>query len=166
MINLKIFTEDEKAILRSLPNKYKWIARDYRNLYIFTEKPKYNEDCGLWDLWLAENGLAVDGVIVDLFDHIFKRVTVENSPILFREPVEPVLDKIERAYLKAALRPFKERIAYVKKLNKEYEELQYIRVMLKNSDWMSFPPFEAETMYKGMTVGREYSLAELGIKYD
>ena len=85
MINSKIFTEDEKAILRSLPDKYKWIARDNLNLYIFAEKPKYIRGCDLWDLWLDENGLAVNGFILDLFDHLFKRVTVENSPILFRE---------------------------------------------------------------------------------
>lgn len=37
--------EDEKAILRNLPKKYKWIARDSNDfIYIFREKPcKHND---------------------------------------------------------------------------------------------------------------------------
>lgn len=44
------FTEDEKVILRNLPEKYTWIARDNNGgLFVFTTKPNKREpETGLW----------------------------------------------------------------------------------------------------------------------
>ena len=40
-MNLKMFTEDEKAILRSLPYQFKWIARDRVGwLFVYEDEPK------------------------------------------------------------------------------------------------------------------------------
>ncbi len=157
MMNLKMFTEDEKAILRSLPSSLKWIARDRDGwLFVYEDKPKRDGIAFIW------GNPHTESAGMKIFEHIFKGVTFENSPIRFRAEV---LDEVEKVYLKSVLKPFQKRIAYVKKLNTECGGLQYIRVMFKNSDWMDFPVFPAGTMYKGMTVNEEYSLDELGIKY-
>ncbi|MGN1383435.1 MAG: hypothetical protein ACI4W2_11540 [Eubacterium sp.] len=160
MINSKIFTKNEQVILGSLPSHFRWITRDEGkggSLYVFENRP---ERCGTE--FVCSNPLAdVSGIRV--FDHIFKSVTWENSPIQFRAVL---LDEVEKAYLKSVLSPFQKRIAYVKKTNTECGGLQYIRVVLKNCDWMVFPVFRAGTMYKGMTVDENYSLQDLGIGYE
>lgn len=65
-------TEDEKAILRNLPDKYEWIARDGDGeLYIYTEKP-----CKTADYW----GLVTNvPVCLGLFNHLFKMVKWEDE---------------------------------------------------------------------------------------
>lgn len=160
MINSKFFTKDEQAILRSLPIQFKWIARDgNRRLFVYEDKPKM-----LGTEYVCKDGYKfTDVTFLGIFGHIFKGVTFRTSPICFRAEV---LDEVEKAYLKAVLKPFKKRIAYVKKVNMERGGVQYIRVMLKNCDWMAFPAFQAGTMYKGMTVGEKYSLQDLGIRYE
>lgn len=72
-----MFTEDEKAILRNLPEKYRWIGRDEDGMiYVYVRLPvkmtsKFSGRGG----W--EN--------LSMFKNIFKNVTWENSPICFRE---------------------------------------------------------------------------------
>lgn len=59
-------TEDEKTILRNLPEDYKWIARDESGvLYIYHDKPKKKEF--IWILGFGSSRL-------NLFDHLFKMV--------------------------------------------------------------------------------------------
>ena len=158
MINSKIFTKDEQAILRSLPSPFKWIARDRDGcLFLYEDEPEKDED----EFVCRDSNTPTEYENLKIFKDIFKSVTFENSPIRFRSEI---LDEMEKAYLKAVLKPFQKRIAYVRKMNAERGGLQYIRVMLKNSDWMSFPMFRAGTMYKGMTVGEKYSLEDLGIR--
>lgn len=78
---------------------------------------------------------------------------------------EPILDKVEREYLKAVIRPFKKHVCTVcKKYVQSCSGLsyEYIVVKLGNERW-GFPKFIEGTMYKGMTLEREYSLEELGL---
>ena len=166
MINSKIFTEDEKVILRSSPSPFKWIARDRDGwLFVYEDEPKKGED----EFVCRDSNMPTKYASLALFKNIFKGVTFENSPILFREPV---LDKIERAYLKAVFSPFRNMIVSVRKMDMDLDldrpsQCINVTAMMDNRIGMwSFPPFEAGTMYRGMTVGREYSLAEIGIKYD
>lgn len=65
-------TEDEKTILRNLPDKYEWIARDGDGeLYIYTEKPHKTAD-----YW----GLVTNvPVCLGLFNHLFKMVKWEDD---------------------------------------------------------------------------------------
>lgn len=64
-------TEDEKAILRSLPGNYKWIARDNNGkLCIYWLKPKkflktWSDECSFEYL--------------NLFNHLFKMVSWEDD---------------------------------------------------------------------------------------
>ena len=74
---------------------------------------------------------------------------------------KPVLDEVERKYLSDVIKPFGHRVSYiVKRLNGSG---YYIAIILNNFDLMSLPYFTRNTMYKGMTVGRQYKLKELGL---
>ena len=64
-------TEDEKTILRNLPGKYEWIARDESGvLYIYHDKPKKEEF-----MWVD----GFENRCLNLFDHLFKMVKWEDE---------------------------------------------------------------------------------------
>lgn len=47
------FSEDEKAILRNLSEKYKWIARnENNNLFVYEVKPAKNHVLGVWQVYI------------------------------------------------------------------------------------------------------------------
>lgn len=75
----------------------------------------------------------------------------------------PVLDEVEREYLKAVIRPFRKTIAYIVKAQDFDDGKQYIRIILQNGDGMNFPYLDDDEMYKGMEVNKEYSLEELDL---
>ena len=74
----------------------------------------------------------------------------------------PILDEVEREYLKAVIRPFRKMIAYIVKAQDFDDGKQCIRIILQNGDGMHFPYLDDE-MYKGMEVNKDYSLEELGL---
>ena len=80
---------------------------------------------------------------------------------LLEEYEEPVLDEVERKYLSDVIKPFGHRVSYiVKRMNGSG---YYIAIILNNFDVMNLPYFTRNTMYKGMKVGRQYKLKELGL---
>ena len=76
------------------------------------------------------------------------------------EHVEPILDDAEKNYLSAVIKPFRNRVQYIKKIDCACEE--YIQIQL-NSDWTILPHFRTGTMYKGMKSDHGYTLEELGL---
>lgn len=73
----------------------------------------------------------------------------------------PILNEKEKEYLKAVIKPFRDRIVYIMKGELGQE---YILVCLgKDGGTMSLPGFTPGTMYKGMKMGRHYILEELGL---
>lgn len=98
---------------------------------------------------------------LDLFQEIFKGVTWEDGPIQFRKDV---LDETEREYLKAVLRPFRNRVVRVTKLKFPACSDYNLRADLENGDCLALPNFPAETMYNGMELYHEYTLEDLGDK--
>lgn len=75
---------------------------------------------------------------------------------------QPILDKIEKRYLENFLRPFKDRVVYVEKLNSYNQQKQYLFIHLDNNDNFALPFFKKNSMYKGMKLNKEYTLKELG----
>lgn len=80
---------------------------------------------------------------------------------LLSECKEPILDDVERKYLSDVIKPFGHRVSYIVKIlnGSGY----YIAIILNNFDVMNLPYFTRNTMYKGMKVGRQYKLKELGL---
>lgn len=76
-----------------------------------------------------------------------------------------VLDETERKYLKAVLRPFKNRDVRVVKLKSQICSYYYLWVGFKDGYGLAFPSFPAGTMYNGMELHHEYTLEELKINY-
>ena len=157
MDTMNMFTKDEQTILKNTSAKYKWIARDKNGyLCVYEEKPKkYNT------FYLNDSHNLCD-FRIEPFEGLFKKVTWEVGPIKFRKDV---LDEIERKYLKAVLRPFRNRVVRVVKLKFPACSDYYLRADLDNGDHLSFPNFPAGTMYNGIELCRGYTLEELGITY-
>lgn len=80
---------------------------------------------------------------------------------LLSEYEKPVLDDAERKYLSDVIKPFGHRVSYIVK--RKNGSGYYIAIILNNFDVMNLPYFTRNTMYKGMTVGRNYKLKELGL---
>lgn len=75
-----------------------------------------------------------------------------------------ILDDKEKEYLRGVIKPFKNRIKYIKLENSvdKYNAV-YIAIYLKNDDSMTLPNFKKGTMYKNMEVNRKYNLEGLGL---
>ena len=72
----------------------------------------------------------------------------------------PVLDDVEKAYLSAVIKPFREKVEHVKKIDCGKKE--FLKIYLED-DNIPFPFFTKGTMYKGMECEKEYTLEELGL---
>ena len=81
---------------------------------------------------------------------------------LEQEYKPPILDDVEKAYLSAVIKPFRDRVKYITKYIYPAKE-EYLLIVIYNGERMSFPTFKKETMYKGMKVYEEYTLEELGL---
>ncbi len=83
---------------------------------------------------------------------------VENGFIVEKE----ILDDAEKEYLKNVIKPFKDKISNI---SKEPSILgkKFICINFKNEEFMCFPYFKKETMYKGMELEKQYTLKELGL---
>lgn len=126
--------------------------------------------------------IAVDGFSGNNAENIqlwylISRITKIERPIKFEtiyEAPTQILDDKEKKYLESVLRPFKNKIKYIRKEDMESDTYTYIkddRLYKKEQriwvefidDWLYFPNFNYNTMYKGMKVGKEYTLKELGL---
>lgn len=84
-------------------------------------------------------------------------IEVENGIIKEKE----ILDEAEKRYLKAVIRPFKDKIIYISK-ETDFAEEYYIYIDL-DDDSICLPDFKKGTMYNGMEEDKEYTLKELGL---
>lgn len=149
-----MFTELEKKILDATESKYKYITRDrIGRLFLSTNKPSFHGE------YLYSGG---ESTALNAFISMFEDVKIGGEPIRFRSPI---LDDIEREYLKAVFKPFHQNVRCVRKMKQIEEGLEYIKAVT-NGDSMFFPSFKAGKMYTGMEPYKEYSLEELGIVYD
>lgn len=82
---------------------------------------------------------------------------------LLEEYKEPVLDDVEKEFLKAVIKPFRKMIAYIVKAQDFDDGKQCIRIILQNGDGIHFPYLDDDTMYKGMKKNKKYSLEELDL---
>lgn len=80
------------------------------------------------------------------------------------EHKEPILDEAERKYLSAVIRPFRNKIYTIVKWRSCSGDSEWLSFMSESKFGAFFlPSFKAGTMYKGMKVGRKYTLEELGL---
>lgn len=75
---------------------------------------------------------------------------------------KPILDNIEKNYLSNIIKPFRDRIDYIAKVNLANRR-EYILIKMKNYEMIILPFFTAGTMYKGMENDKDYTLKDLGL---
>lgn len=85
-------------------------------------------------------------------------IEVENGFIQEKE----ILDDTEKRYLKAVIRPFKNRFINIVKENC-CDGNCYISISLNNAEEIFLPNFKKGTMYNGMEEDKRYTLKELGL---
>ena len=128
-------------------------------------------ECSLWNIRNGKRASEDCRHIPESFDPVSgrdefcKKCLCESLEWLNQEYKEPILDDVEREYLSAVIKPFRNKVKNIVKISgigKSKE--QYIRIVLGELDFMNFPNFNKNTgMYKGMEADRLYSLEELGL---
>lgn len=107
------------------------------------------------------------------YHELYKGEVLENAAgmsiltWLDMEHKDPILDDIERQYLSAVINPFRDRVEYISK-KEDFDgpfdgPAEFIHIELSDGNIADFPDFKANTMYKDMKLGYEYSLEELGL---
>ena len=73
-----------------------------------------------------------------------------------------VLSDKEKEYLSAVIKPFRDKVKYIKKYTDDggYE---YIVIAFVNYERLVFPNFKKNTMYSGMEGCKKYTMDELGL---
>lgn len=86
------------------------------------------------------------------------------------EEYRSILNEEEKKYLSAVIKPFRDRVIYICKVEGD-ECSQFISIKAKKYDYdeensneyIDLPYFREDTMYVNMEVGKEYNLEELGL---
>lgn len=79
---------------------------------------------------------------------------------LEQEYKPPILDDVEKAYLSAVIKPFRNKVECIVKYMFS-EEKEFLAICLHNGEEITLPIFIRRTMYKGMKSRKEYTLEEL-----
>lgn len=87
-----------------------------------------------------------------------------------------ILSDKEREYLSAVIKPFRDRVCYIRKDIGDNIHVQYISITSKRYDYdedyvdgddvyeyVALPYFEKDTMYANMEANKNYTLEELGL---
>ena len=73
-----------------------------------------------------------------------------------------ILDKVEKEYLGAVIKPFRDKVSFIMK-DEAFEESEFIEIDLKDGDYACLPDFKKSMMYAGMERRKKYTLKELGL---
>lgn len=144
-----------------LKEGYKWIARDESGgLFAYIDKPSK-----LDTFWCSDGNSNCVCYYVPIFQNVR---FVDKEPTILEAIVHPqILDDAERRYLKAVIRPFRDRVKHICKVNysgTSSSEYQYLFITLSDISYnIDLPIFKRDTMYKGMKKGHDYTIEELGV---
>lgn len=91
----------------------------------------------------------------DLYSDKFLDIEIEVEEFL--------LTKEEKEYLEGVIRPFKDKVLYIKKINSFDTSDQRIGFRFNDDLFYSLPYFEKNKYYKSMEVDKKYTLKDLGL---
>ena len=128
-------------------------------------------ECSLWNIRNGKRASEECCHIPESFDPVSgsdefcKKCLGESLEWLNQEYKEPILDDAEKEYLSAVIKPFREKVSFISKLEKAYPETdQFIKIVLINGEYICLPYFTRKSrMYIGMEKWRNYTLQELGL---
>lgn len=98
----------------------------------------------------------------DMYSDKFLDQTIEVE-------VVDILNKEEKEYLSAVIKPFRDKAKSIIKFSCTFNERYYIKIVYDDDDtWgknmaITMPPFKKDKMYKNMELGEKYTLEELGL---
>lgn len=87
----------------------------------------------------------------------------ENMQWLLEEYKEQILDDVEKKYLSAVIKPFRDKVKYMLKNSCNVEFISIVLEYKERREYFNFPYFKKGTMYQGMEVNKRYTLDELGL---
>lgn len=76
---------------------------------------------------------------------------------------QSILTEKEKCYLENVLRPFKDKVEFIRKVCEYSKSQDYIHIGIKNDFDIDFPNFQQGTMYRGMEENKAYTLEKLGL---
>lgn len=120
-----------------------------------------DDGCVVNDLSNWNNNLKdIDGY--SEFDIVKVERPIKCETIFERK--EEILDEIEKEYLKAVIKPFRNKIKSIYKTNsRRFSNTECLSINFKDNDNMAFRNFKKGTMYKNMELDKKYTLEELGL---
>jgi len=149
----------------------KFYGVELNKKYIITEKSDIALAC-------ADSGEKFK-IFIDNLGSERPRVWFENglsyhlhvlNDLSYKPCPEEVLDKAEKEYLSAVIKPFRNKYTIsIAKLNSidndgnVFERISILMMGKYTGYTTTFPMFRGGTMYKGMKVHKEYTLEELGL---
>lgn len=139
-----------------LKKGYRWLYRsNFGTLYAYQTKPIINK---------ANYGAHYD-ILCKSYVPILQSVKSCDEPVSLESIVHPqILDDVERRYLSAVIRPFKDKVLCIAKRSFKGDlTLEYISIQLAGIEYTCLPRFKKGTMYKGMELDHWYTLKELGL---
>lgn len=92
-------------------------------------------------------------------------VTKVERPTQYKtiyEAPKQILDKEEKEYLEAVIRPFRNRQIYITKISRVDDPSAFIQIKV-NCGNINLPLFDKGTMYKRMELNRAYLIDELDL---
>ena len=78
-----------------------------------------------------------------------------------------ILDDAEKRYLRYVIRPFRNRVDVIRKSKSSFDGFEYIKMYVRYpgsgalQSNLQLPAFRSGTMYAGMLLNKDYTLAEL-----
>ena len=120
------------------------LESDYR----FTEKGlmRYHKFIEQWDF-------AIYDTFLHLLDGKYEVVKIPES----------ILTEQEKLSLSTVIKPYRKKVKYICKLTYHDYDKEYLYISLNDGATTHLPDFDTNAMYKGMELGRYYSLEELGL---
>ena len=98
-----------------------------------------------------------------LISNFFKELLTGELKIV--KIAKPILDEAEKRYLSNIIKPLK-KVKYIIKSKKFSGNYEYISIAYCDSTGeyaLVFPDFKAGSMYKGLVIGKKYTIQELGL---
>ena len=116
--------------------------------YKFTEKGlmRYHKFIEQWDF-------ATYDTFLHLLDGKYEVVKIPES----------ILTEQEKLSLSTVIKQYRKKVEYVCKLTYHEYDKEYLYISLDSGVTTRLPDFDTNTMYKGMELGRRYSLIELDL---
>ena len=116
--------------------------------YRFTEKGlmRYHKFIEQWDF-------AIYDTFLHLLDGKYEVVKIPES----------ILTEQEKLSLSTVIKPYRKKVKYICKLIYHDYDKEYLYISLNDGVTTHLQDFDTNAMYKGMELGRYYSLEELGL---